>query len=223
MEAEITVDKGGSATKAIEEAKVQAFLEEVKKVEDVKATTSTSTSTLQIANCFNPTEEREDGWWDEIQDDMKLECGKFGPVLSVVVDNNDERGIVRVSFGTVAAAEGAGKIFDGRWFDKRQLKVIFVEDEKGGDTTPLFVPPQPRKNIVYDKKSLIGLSHLDVCNERPKDLDDMYVYEPRGGGEEEHGDSNGICYAWSATGNCIFGANCMVLHSDSGAPATFDR
>ena len=78
-------------------------------------------------------------------------------------------------------------------------------------------------DIVYGKKSLIELSHLDVYDERPKDLDDMYVYEPRGRGEEEHGESNAICYGWSATGKCSFGANCMFLHSDSGAPATSDR
>ncbi|GMI29257.1 hypothetical protein TrCOL_g13665 [Triparma columacea] len=84
------------------------------------------TSNLMISNCFRPSEETEEGWWEDIELDMREECSKFGAVLTVAVDRNDERGQVKVCFGDVTAAKKAREVFEGRWFGERQLGVEYV-------------------------------------------------------------------------------------------------
>ena len=88
----------------------------------VKATTDT----LIVKNCFDPSTETQDNWWLEIEDDMKDECAKFGKVLEVKVWKDDAEGKVRIKFETAQQAEKAGKVFDGRWFGERQLRVAYV-------------------------------------------------------------------------------------------------
>lgn len=84
---------------------------------------------LLLKNAFDPSQESDPNWDEEIAADIKEECSKFGQVLFVHVDKNS-KGFVYMKFGDVSAASSAQKALHGRWFNQRQLHAEFQ-----------FVPP----------------------------------------------------------------------------------
>jgi hypothetical protein len=82
---------------------------------------------ILVRNMFDKDEETDDLWWEDINEDVKEECTKFGKVTNVVVMHLLPGGIVYVSFDTVDLAQTAAKALEGRWFAQRQLHVEFVE------------------------------------------------------------------------------------------------
>ena len=65
----------------------------------------------------------------DIKEDIREECEKFGQVTNVVLYDKEEDGIVTVRFTDAVAAKACMKAFDGRWFDKRQVKA-YIPDGK---------------------------------------------------------------------------------------------
>ncbi|KAK5132902.1 hypothetical protein LTR08_008348 [Meristemomyces frigidus] len=63
----------------------------------------------------------------EIKDDIREECEKFGQVTNVVLYDKEEDGVVTVRFTDVVAAGACVKAFNGRWFDKRQVKAHLAD------------------------------------------------------------------------------------------------
>ena len=65
----------------------------------------------------------------DIKEDIREECDKFGTVTNVVLYDKEEEGVVTVRFGDARAAQACVEVFDGRWFDKRQV-VAYIADGK---------------------------------------------------------------------------------------------
>ncbi|EJK52951.1 hypothetical protein THAOC_27709 [Thalassiosira oceanica] len=84
---------------------------------------------------FDKDEETDEGWEDDIRLDLEEECGKHGRISRVVVMSSEPGGRIYASFETEDGAARCAAALAGRWFDKRQLRVEFVD---GGD-----VPPGP--------------------------------------------------------------------------------
>lgn len=82
---------------------------------------------LLIANMFDKDEETEPGWAKEIKEEFHEEAQKFGSIENILVMSNDPGGKIYASFSTIEAAKTCASSLAGRWFDKRQLRVDFVD------------------------------------------------------------------------------------------------
>ena len=90
---------------------------------------------ILIHNMFDKDEETDEGWEDDIRLDLEEECGQYGKISRVVVMSTEPGGKIYASFETEGGAAKCAAALAGRWFDKRQLRVEFVDE---GD-----VPPGP--------------------------------------------------------------------------------
>lgn len=78
-----------------------------------------------LSNVFDPaTVEETDGpdWIQELKEDMKSEAEKLGRVELIKVFPDHPDGIVSVRFREAEGAIAGLRAFNGRWFDKRQLR-----------------------------------------------------------------------------------------------------
>lgn len=82
------------------------------------------TACVLIKNAFDPAEENEPSWDEDIRGDIREECSKFGDVLFVHVDK-DSRGFVYLKFSDPQAAVAAQKALHKRWYNQKQLYVEF--------------------------------------------------------------------------------------------------
>lgn len=82
------------------------------------------TNCLLLKNMFDPTEETEPSWEQEIGDDVKAECSKFGPVAHIYVDKHS-KGFVYLKFMAVEGASAAQQALNGRWFAGRRIAAEF--------------------------------------------------------------------------------------------------
>ncbi|KAJ2635584.1 Phosphatidylinositol-3-phosphatase SAC1 [Coemansia sp. RSA 1287] len=78
-----------------------------------------------IGNMVNPEEETEDNWRDELGQDVKGECDKFGAISRVFVDHNNPCDIY-VEFADASSATYAQQSMNGRWFGGRQITALLV-------------------------------------------------------------------------------------------------
>jgi len=90
--------------------------------------------TILLKNMFDPDEETEPNWPEEIRMDVSEECSKFGQVLHCAVDK-DSKGFVHLKFENVVAAQKAFAALNGRKFSGRQIAVEYI--------------PEPRYNIMF--------------------------------------------------------------------------
>ncbi|MEW5300089.1 MAG: hypothetical protein WDW36_003045 [Sanguina aurantia] len=58
---------------------------------------------------------------DDLEDDIKAECGKLGVVDKVRIFKTHPDGVITVKFKDMDAAESCVKLMNGRWFGGRQL------------------------------------------------------------------------------------------------------
>ncbi|EIE25597.1 splicing factor, CC1-like protein [Coccomyxa subellipsoidea C-169] len=82
------------------------------------------TQCLLLKNMFDPKEETEPDWDQEIATDVTEECSKYGPVSHTHVDKNS-KGFVYLKFVTVEGSAAAQKALHGRWFAGRQVVAEF--------------------------------------------------------------------------------------------------
>lgn len=82
------------------------------------------TQCLLIKNMFDPAQEAGADWDEEIAEDVKEECSKYGRVEFVHVDKQS-KGFVYLKFDSTPSATVAQKALHGRWFDQRQLLVEY--------------------------------------------------------------------------------------------------
>ncbi|KAI8093274.1 RNA binding motif protein 39b [Halteromyces radiatus] len=89
----------------------------------------TPSRTLMLTNMFNPAEETEPDWVQELSVDIKEECQQYGSVEHIFVDP-DSLGEVFLKFDSVIAGQKAFQSLNGRWFGGRQIRASYmVEDE----------------------------------------------------------------------------------------------
>lgn len=88
------------------------------------------TKNILVHNMFDKDQETGESWPAEIKEEFEEECGKFGKITSVTVMHNEPGGKIYAGFETVEASEQCAKNLAGRWFDKRQLRVDYLEDSE---------------------------------------------------------------------------------------------
>lgn len=75
-----------------------------------------------IKHMFDPKEFEEDAMLiNEIRDDLRAECSKFGEVNKVLIFDNHPEGVTSVKFKDADDADKCVAALNGRWFAKRQL------------------------------------------------------------------------------------------------------
>ncbi len=82
---------------------------------------------ILVHNMFNKDEETDPGWDNDVKLDFEEECAQYGKITCVVVMSKDPGGMIYASFDSVEGATNCAKNLAGRWFDKRQLRVEFVD------------------------------------------------------------------------------------------------
>ncbi|KAH6597382.1 hypothetical protein BASA50_004522 [Batrachochytrium salamandrivorans] len=86
------------------------------------------TRCVLLKNMFNPESETEPNWVEEIADDVKEECSKFGKVLHIAVDP-ESRGHVYLKFDSLLSAQAAVKDLHGRFFSGAQVEALYIADQ----------------------------------------------------------------------------------------------
>jgi len=85
------------------------------------------TRCVLLKNMFNPDEENEQNWAEELEEDVKSECVKYGPVVHISVDK-ESNGDIYMKFDSVASAQNAVNGLNGRWFGGNQISAVFILD-----------------------------------------------------------------------------------------------
>ncbi|KAJ2803169.1 Phosphatidylinositol-3-phosphatase SAC1 [Coemansia guatemalensis] len=76
---------------------------------------------LLLKNMVDPREETEPNWRDELSEDVKGECLKFGRIVSVTVSHGMD-GDIFVHFADAESAERARQSMNARWFGGRKIE-----------------------------------------------------------------------------------------------------
>jgi RNA-binding protein 39 len=76
---------------------------------------------------FDKDQETEPGWAEEIRLDFEEECSKWGKIVEIRVIDKEPGGKIYAAFESVQQAQTCASNLAGRWFDKRQLRVEFVD------------------------------------------------------------------------------------------------
>ncbi|KFM28198.1 RNA-binding protein 39 [Auxenochlorella protothecoides] len=82
------------------------------------------TQCVLLKNMFDPEEESEPGWSEDIAADVGEECAKFGELQHLHVDAAS-KGFVYLKFVAVPAAAAAVQAMNGRWFAGKQVAAVF--------------------------------------------------------------------------------------------------
>ncbi|PKY53408.1 splicing factor, CC1-like protein, partial [Rhizophagus irregularis] len=85
------------------------------------------TRCVLLKNMFNPDEETESNWAEELEEDVKSECIKYGPVVHISVDR-ESAGDIYMKFDSVSSAQAAVNGLNGRWFGGNQISAVFILD-----------------------------------------------------------------------------------------------
>lgn len=128
--ASFTQPAAAAAAAATAAAEATAAAKAMQMPPDPKAHThGTPSNCFVLRNMFDPSEETEENWEDEIRDETVDECSKFGAVLHAAVDKMSA-GHVYVMFSDVASAAGAAAKMAGRYFAKKIISVEYIEQSK---------------------------------------------------------------------------------------------
>ncbi|XP_060084348.1 HIV Tat-specific factor 1-like [Ylistrum balloti] len=75
-----------------------------------------------LKNMFDPSEfEEQPTLINDLRDDVRIECGRFGEVKNVKIFDNHPDGVMMVYFKTAEEADGCINALHHRWFSKRRV------------------------------------------------------------------------------------------------------
>ncbi|XP_019097026.1 PREDICTED: RNA-binding protein 39 [Camelina sativa] len=83
---------------------------------------------LLLKNMFDPSTETEPHFDEDIKEDVKEECSKFGELNHIYVDKYSI-GFVYLRFENVKAAMGAQHALHGRWFAGKMITATYMTTE----------------------------------------------------------------------------------------------
>jgi len=92
---------------------------------------ATTSACLLLKNMFSPEDpetKTNPNFEQELSDDVKDECAKFGVILHVYVDRFSTDGSVYMRFGTPDAASKAFTELNGRWFAGLMIEVKYIPE-----------------------------------------------------------------------------------------------
>jgi len=82
---------------------------------------------ILVHNMFDKDTETEEDWAEELKNEFTEECSRFGKILAITVMSQESGGKIFASFASVESAKLCAQNLSGRWFDKRQLRVEYVD------------------------------------------------------------------------------------------------
>jgi len=88
------------------------------------------TMSILVHNMFDKDEETDEGWEEDIKQEFEEECSKFGKLCNVVVMSKEPGGKIYAIFDTVEGSQACAKSLAGRYFDKRLIRVEYVNKEQ---------------------------------------------------------------------------------------------
>mmetsp|Transcript_11283 Transcript_11283/g.27096 ORF Transcript_11283/g.27096 Transcript_11283/m.27096 type:complete len:1039 (-) Transcript_11283:2809-5925(-) len=83
---------------------------------------------LLVHNMYDKDEETEVGWENDIKEEFLDECSKFGKIEHVKVMHKEPGGKIYATFSDREGAKNCAENLAGRWFDKRQLRVDYMNE-----------------------------------------------------------------------------------------------
>ncbi|KAI0219937.1 Phosphatidylinositol-3-phosphatase SAC1 [Massospora cicadina] len=89
--------------------------------------TASSSRSIILENMFDPDEESEPNWERLLEDEVEMECTKYGRVNHIHLEG-ESKGTIYVRFDNVAAAQRAVNSLNGRWFGGRQVIAKCIPD-----------------------------------------------------------------------------------------------
>jgi len=81
---------------------------------------------LRLNHMFTPEESEEPNFEQELTEDIKEECAKYGELRHLNIDRESTNGTVFVRFSSISHATAALNELNGRWFGGRMIEVQFV-------------------------------------------------------------------------------------------------
>ncbi|KAJ1916641.1 splicing factor [Mycoemilia scoparia] len=97
--------------------------------DDVKQSPSTQgpTAMILLSNMFDPAEETEPNWEQELEDDVGQECSKYGQIAQTVLDPNS-KGNIYLKYADIESSQRAMADLNGRWFAGKQIVAVYLEE-----------------------------------------------------------------------------------------------
>jgi len=99
-----------------------------------KLVTGTPSCNILVHNMFDKDEETDCGWPGDIKEEFVEEASNYGTIATntdgspcVIVMHDLPGGMVYSKFENVDMAKTCAEALSGRWFDKRQLRVEYVD------------------------------------------------------------------------------------------------
>ena len=89
---------------------------------------SITSNCIVLKNMYKLGSESGTEWQQEIMDELKSECSKFGKVLHMELALNSE-GEIFTKFSSPRDAETAVSNLDNRWFAERQIRALLVHPD----------------------------------------------------------------------------------------------
>lgn len=103
-----------------------------------------ATECFMLSNMFDPVNEREQNWDQEIRDDVVEECNKHGGVLHIYVDKASPQGNVYVKCPNITTAVAAVNALHGRWFAGKVITAAYVPVVNYHNLFPDSAVPGPK-------------------------------------------------------------------------------
>lgn len=88
---------------------------------------SATSSNVSLSNLYDPSTETDPNWAQDLEEDIREECHKFGPLRSVSILGTST-GDVILNYEDHNSAQLAVAALQGRWFGGRQIKASFLSD-----------------------------------------------------------------------------------------------
>uniref|UniRef100_A0A914XAI5 RRM domain-containing protein n=1 Tax=Plectus sambesii TaxID=2011161 RepID=A0A914XAI5_9BILA len=104
----------------------QTVLMQNQQIAENRSLPAIATQCFMLSNMFDPSQENDENWDQDIRDDVIEECTKNGGVWHIFVDKASAQGNVYVKCPSVAAAVGAVNSLHGRWFAGKVITANYV-------------------------------------------------------------------------------------------------
>ncbi|KAM5145396.1 17S U2 SnRNP complex component HTATSF1 [Mantella aurantiaca] len=162
-----------------------------------------------IRNMFHPKDFEEDPLvLNEIREDLRSECEKFGQVKKVLIFDRHPDGVASVSFKEADESDACIQALNGRWFGGRQLSVETWDgvtdyqieetsrerEERLKDWGKFLDPGEKKSQAVSDANAESPASNGQLENKQdvvsePTHSTDSKVQQPENTEAEEAGDN----------------------------------
>lgn len=90
-------------------------------------TLASASRSIILENMFDPAEESEPNWERLLEDEVEMECTKYGRVNHIHLES-ESKGTIYVKFDNLTAAQKAVNALNGRWFGGRQVIAKRIPD-----------------------------------------------------------------------------------------------